>query len=541
MSGERELWDKYCSFLEKPFSEQIAYCEERLNKYFEKWKETKTAKYLMKKFKKKFEKLEDVPLTTYEDYPILHKFGMKIDALIAKKPRKKRESLLEYYSKLFAELKPMLDGWMVEDFSFAAKTSGTTGKPKWIVHGVTSLKDYERSGVTVIALVCSESWGETNIRMGEKGLNIIAPIPYISGWGGLLGNKYFKIIPPLEAVENVTDMGRRLWITLKSIEEGSKPVFAAGSSSFFQTVCRYFKDRSRIFKEYYESLEISPAKFYMLLKWLHSRLFIKPYKKIRDFLPLKGLGVSGVNITPYRDFFIKEFEIEPTNIYGSTEFPVIMCGPPDRKTCLIPDLRNGYYEFIDDKDNVRKIDELKRGETYELVGTSFGSMLTRYRMEDLLVVVDFRDDGMPYFTFKSRVKEVLDFYGYFRITESVFSKTLVKVGLKYFEKWAVTKEFSKEGEILQVLMERPWEYSEAKAAKILFDALLQTSSDFRNYVKDFSIKNPQKVIKIKYLRKGAFLKYSLKKIKEGADPGQIKPPKIIPAERKNVLDLLESS
>jgi len=540
MSEERELWDKYCSFLEKPFSEQIAYCEERLNKYFEKWKKTKTAKNLMRKTRKNFEKFEDVPLTTYRDYPILHKFGVKIDALTANKPRRRGEQLFNYYSKLFSELKPMLDGWMVGEFSYAAKTSGTSGKPKWIAHNAICLEDYERSCITLAGMMCSESWGETKAREGDTGLNIAAPIPYISGWGLLLGSRHFKIIPPVEVAEEVTDMGKRLWMILKEIEKGRKPAFAAGVASFFQLVCRYLKNKSSIFKEYYESLNFGSAKFYMFFKWLHSCFFSRSYKKVRELMPLKGLGVAGVNIAPYKDFFIKEFGVEPTNIYGSTEFPVMMYGPPDRKTCLIPDLRMGYYEFIDEKGEVKRIDELKRGGTYELVGTSMGGMLIRYRMEDLLTVVDFRDDGMPYFAFKSRVSELLDFYGYFRIGEELFSRVLDQIGLRYFEKWALTKETRRDSEYIRVLMEMPWEYSEERTAKMIFENLLQLSDDFQSYVKDFSIKHPKEIIKVEYLGKGAFLRYSLNKIREGAELGQIKPPKIVPPERKEVLDLLES-
>jgi len=539
MRNERELWDKYCSFLEKPFSEQITYCEERIKKKFEKWKKTKTAKHLMKKFRIEFEKLEDVPLTTYGDYPILHEFGARIDALVKKKPRKRGERLLDYYSRLFAELKPMLDGWMIDDFGCAAKTSGTSGKPKWIIHGATSLKNYEEGCVTMACLICSENWGETKIKEGDTSLNIVAPIPYISGWGLLLSSRHFKPIPPPEVIEGVTDMGRRLWIIFKSIEKGSKPVLAAGITSFFKLVCRYLKDKASVFKEYYESLDFGLAKFYMLCKWMHSRLFHKPYKRVRDFLPLRGVGVAGVNIDIYKDFFVEEFGVEPTNLYGSTELPAVMHGPPDRKICLIPNLKIGYFEFMDERGHVKKIDELKIGETYELIGTILESLLIRYRTGDLLTVVDFRDDGMPYFMFKSRINEVLDFYGYFRIGENIFSRVLDRAGLRYFEKWAITKEIRRDGERLLVLMEMPWEYSETQMAKIIFKNLLQESDEFQNYVKDFSIKYPKEIIRVEYLKKGTFLRYSLRRIKEGVEPGQIKLPKVIPPERKEVLDLLK--
>ena len=190
----------------------------------------------------------------------------------------------------------------------------------------------------------------------------------------------------------------------------------------------------------------------------------------------------------------------------------MMYGSPDRKTYLIPDLRMGYYEFINERGEVKRIDELKRGKTYELVGTSMGGMLIRYRMEDLLTVVDFRDDGMPYFTFKSRVSELLDFYGYFRIGEELFSRVLDQIGLRYFEKWALTKETRRDSEYTRVLMEMPWEYSEERTAKMIFENLLQLSDDFQSYVKDFSIKHPKEIIKVEYLGRGAFLRYSLNKI-----------------------------
>ncbi|MEM2514053.1 MAG: GH3 auxin-responsive promoter family protein [Candidatus Bathyarchaeia archaeon] len=539
MLDEKEIWHKYCSFLEKPFSEQVAYSEERIKKHFEKWTKTKTARYLAMKYGVEIKKFEDIPLTSYEDYPILHEFGLKIDEMTKRMPRRE-ERLFDYYSMLFAELKPIIDGWMIDDFGYAAKTSGSTGEPKWIVHGVTALKNYENSCITVAGLMCSESWGETKIKEGDTGLLPAAPIPYTSGWGLLLGSKYFKVIPSLEVAEKITDMRKRLWIILKEIEEGRKPVFAAGVPSFFQMVCRYLKDRASIYREYYSSLKIGFAKFYMLLKWWQSSLFDQSYKNLRDFLPLKGIGIGGVNISPYKDFFVKEFGIEPTNVYGSTEFPTNMYGPPDRKECLLLDLRTGYYEFIDENGNIRRVDELKKGRTYELVGTAIESMLIRYRVKDLFTVVDFRDDGMPYFAFKSRVGEILDFYGYFRITEGLFSKIISNIGLKYFEKWTVAKVLDEKGEHILILMEKPWEYSEEETAKIIFEKMREMLPDFQDYIRDFSVKSSTEIVRVKYLRKGAFLRYSIKKIKEGAEPGQIKPPKIIPPERNIELNLLET-
>ncbi len=79
MNEGRDLWQKYCGFFDKSFSEQVRYSEKKREEYFEKWKKTKMAKQLCPKGARVF---EDIPLTTYDDYPILHEFGEKIESLI---------------------------------------------------------------------------------------------------------------------------------------------------------------------------------------------------------------------------------------------------------------------------------------------------------------------------------------------------------------------------------------------------------------------------------------------------------------------------
>jgi hypothetical protein len=86
MLGEGEaLWREYCSFFDKPFSEQLEYNELKLKAYFNRWKRTKMARQLCPKGVSTF---EDVPLTTYEDYTILHEFGSRIEKLIKKLPER---------------------------------------------------------------------------------------------------------------------------------------------------------------------------------------------------------------------------------------------------------------------------------------------------------------------------------------------------------------------------------------------------------------------------------------------------------------------
>ncbi|MBA7714125.1 hypothetical protein ES703_123141 [subsurface metagenome] len=122
MNEGRKLWEKYCGFFDKSFSEQVEYSEKKREEYFEKWKNTKMARQLCPEGVTKF---ENIPITTYKDYPILYKFGKKMEELESTVPRKKGERLWDYYDRIGKQAAPMLDGWMTDRFGFYIKTSGT--------------------------------------------------------------------------------------------------------------------------------------------------------------------------------------------------------------------------------------------------------------------------------------------------------------------------------------------------------------------------------------------------------------------------------
>ena len=83
--------------------------------------------------------LENIPLTTYEDYLILKEFGNVTKQLSNSISQGKEEALWDYYMRLGKQAAPMLDGWMTEDFGMCCKTSGTTGDSKWFKWVLTVL------------------------------------------------------------------------------------------------------------------------------------------------------------------------------------------------------------------------------------------------------------------------------------------------------------------------------------------------------------------------------------------------------------------
>jgi hypothetical protein len=507
-----------------------------LEQCFSKWKKTELPKTLGNSF----ESFEEVPVTTYADYPMMHSFAQKIADTTTATPRLNNESLSNYYLRIGKQVGSSLDKYMTEPFYFCSTTTGSTGKNKWIAAGETFWKNFSQATISTILISCSDDWGETKLKAGDTALNITAPIPYISGWGADIFQTQFKLLPPMDVTDNLQNMKDKFQYLLKSIEKGKKIDVAGGIGSMFYMICKYLVDPEELFSEYYRGMSFGLKKFLLSLKLLQLKITGKTAKRITDYLPLKGVIVGGMDSQLYIDFFKNEFDFEPLHAYGSTESGNLMRGDPDRKSDLVPNLTCCFLEFKTEEGELKKLDELKKGKTYDMVITPFGSILFRYDMEDSFRVVDFRDDGMPIFSFEGRKTAVLDIYGYYRINTKTLVQALFNVGLRSSDKWAAAKLVDPK-EKLVFVMEKTWEYSEKEAEKRLFNVLKELQGDFNKYVKDFNITDPSDAIKVEYLKHGAFLRYSALKTKMGSPLGQYKPPQLIPPDRMEIYETLKSS
>ena len=79
LSESKGLWDNYCSFYERRFSEQLESNREQLQKHLAAWSRTTTATLLKCKG---LEELNQAPVTAYNDYPFLDSFGKDMDAAV---------------------------------------------------------------------------------------------------------------------------------------------------------------------------------------------------------------------------------------------------------------------------------------------------------------------------------------------------------------------------------------------------------------------------------------------------------------------------
>ena len=126
------------------------------------------------------------------------------------------------------------------------------------------------------------------------------------------------------------------------------------------------------------------------------------------------------------------------------------------------------------------------------------------------------------------------------ITEALMTKVMHGAGLTLSDKWAVTKTF-RDRERLLIMMEDCWGLSEVEVARRVVTALFAANPDLAAYSPEFSAGEPKDLVEVEFLKKGAFLRYSMRKAKSGYPMGQVKPPKIIVSERQDICDALRSA
>jgi hypothetical protein len=531
MGDQQPLWNTYCSYFEKDFSEQLEDNETLLTQALEKWSQTKTARMLCPKG---ISELNDIPITTYGDYPILTEFGTTLQSVIEKTPRKEGESWWEYYKKAEQGPKKLLEGWLPDEYGICIKTTGTAGDSKWIAQGKHFFENHVTASYATTFLICSEEWGSTSLCLGDTLLNNSPPIPFLAGYYAWAIKDDFNFIPPINITDNITDMKTKMGIILKEIDKGTRFAIAGGYASIFYMFINYIVSPEVLYRDNFQSLPLSVNKILLFFAYLYATVRKSPVTHAREVLPVKGLATAGFDVDLYNEKIKEHFGIYPSNSYGSSELGFNLISVPDDRRKLMPRMRTCYYEYLDETGNVYPIDQVKRDHSYELVGTPFGSLFVRYAIGDIVRVVDFRDDGMPLFIIEGRTSNVIQIGDYFRITEAFAHTILYEAGLRNSDKWAITKSPGPE-ETLIILMEKDWAYDEREASKRIYHALHDLSEDFQNYVKDYRITSPQEVIRVKYLKKGAFMRYTIKKIKEGAPLGQYKAKKIIlPTQRKDL-------
>ena len=129
---------------------------------------------------------------------------------------------------------------------------------------------------------------------------------------------------------------KHISLILNTIEREEKIVFACGFPPLLKQIAQYFINPEKLYQDRYQSMNLGIGKIILFLKYLKARRAGKKYEKVSEIMPLKGLMIGGMDSKLYINSLIEWYEVEPYNLYASTEGFVVMMGPPDRKEALMP-------------------------------------------------------------------------------------------------------------------------------------------------------------------------------------------------------------
>jgi len=269
----------------------------------------------------------------------------------------------------------------------------------------------------------------------------------------------------------------------------------------------------------------------------------------KDLWPLKGLACYGMDTSIYREQLIHYWGKEPFESYGATEAGLIACTAWNKRSLtFLPSAC--FLEFIPEKEWLKNrdnkeyqpstvlLDEVKPGERYEIVFTSFyGMPFLRYRLGDLIKVVALEDTEagikLPQVVFDSRADDIIDIAGFSRLDEKTIWQAIANSGLK-FEDWSARKEYQQDEPIIHLYIELKEEIKAAKVQKLIHRQLLSIHPDYRDLEKMLGTKP----LKGSLLPAGSFQRYYEKRKKGGADLAHLKPPHMNAADTV-IQDLLE--
>jgi hypothetical protein len=496
--NQEELWQRYCGFLELSIDEFMETQNELLMDEIERVAESTLGKEIIGK--KKPKSVEDfrrtVPLTTYEDYePYLSE---------------KREDVL-------AE-KPV----------YWCHSSGRGGKFKWLPFTSQNIDKTIQRILGTMILAGARRRGEVQLRPGRRVLLNMAPRPYGSGYVYYHLSQRFTLhpMPPQELEERMEFQERIMYGFKMAMREGMDEVLSIAS------VLVKMGERMA---EQATGMKPSLAMLHPAVLFRVARAKIRARMEHRPMLPkdlwdLKALIAVGADAKIYKEKLEYYWGQEPYEVYGATEIIPIAVNSWNKKwLTLVHDM--GFWEFIPlaerEKEQAKTVltSELEPGQTYELVMTQFyGMPLLRYRVGDLITVVDLKDEeagiNLPQIVFKSSIGGLIDLAGGLaRLDERTVWQAIADSQIKY-EEWSARKEYDQDQTYLRLYMELKESREPGEAGQLIDRQLKDIDVDYRDIGDQLSMQP----VRVTLLAPGTFQGYQEEKRKEGADLAHLKPP-----------------
>jgi hypothetical protein len=478
------------------------------------------------------------------------KIGKKIfnGAIIQTVEDFRKEVPLTTYSSYCPELSEKMEDTLPEKPQMWVHTSGRSGEfsCKWVPITASHIQELSSILYGIGMLSAAKQWGDiTPMIKYPKMMYTVAPRPWISGaLASMIGEQTpLRYYPSLKEAEKLPFEER--------IRMGFDEALSGGIDYFFglglvlNAVGNKFSQSTG--KTSVKPLLSRPRALARLTKGMIKSRIAGRAMLPKDLWDVKGIITSGLDSSIYRDKIMEYWGRYPLDIYANTEGGLIATQTWDYTSMtFVPNMN--FLEFIPEKEHMKwkenrkyqpktvLLDEVKAGESYEIVITNFhGGSLVRYRIGDMVRITSLKNEklgiNLPQMEFERRVDDLIDFV-VFRLTEKSIWKALEKSGVPYTD-WIAYK---KPGEtVLNVLVEPSTEINGARPEmeKKLCEAILNsdqdtfTSSHAHNVMSDMV----DFKLKLEILPKGTFGRYSAQKQAEGSDFAHLKPPHVNPPEK----------
>jgi hypothetical protein len=513
-----ELWQMCCGFLSLSIADFMDIQKRLLLEQLELLNNCKLGEKIMHGAKPKTvaEFRQMVPLTTYKDYcpELLEK---KEDNLPAK---------------------PAL--WV--------HSSGWSGEYpyKWVPISASYAQELSVVLYGVGMLSCCNGWFDTSrIPSNINLLYSVAPRPYISGTFAdvLRMQTPLNYMPTLEESEGLSFEERVRLGFQQAMSQGLDYFF--GLSLVLVSVGEKFRQSS-------QSIDLKPFVVHPKALWRLGKGLLKSRLARRTLLPrdiwtLRGIIGSGVDSWIYKDKIKELWGRYPLDLYSCTEGGVIATQTWDYDgMTFIPNLN--FLEFIPEDEQLKwqmdrsyqprslLLDEVKAGESYEIVITNFhGGALARYRIGDMVRITSLSDDKLgvrlPQMAFERRVDDFIDFYAV-RLTEKSIWEAIESTGVTY-QDWIAYKNPGSQIVNIGLELKDCYQGNAEETARLIYNKLVQPD----NSRLDASARQDELAdmadfgIKVDFLPKGTFADYITRRQAEGADLAHLKPPHINPPEK----------
>ena len=508
---DQELWQRCCGFIDLSLNDFMGIQERLLMEQLELLRKCKLGRSIMRGAEPRTVSAfrRQVPLTTYVDY----------------------EPFLLTKNERALPAKPL----------FWQHTSGRSGEYsfKWAPVTARQFDEIRALLFACLAFSCCNCKGEIAYKWKDKFLYALAPPPYTTG--ALIHNaphEVFNFLPPIQAAEGMSFEERiRLGFEL-ALSEGLDLFFAM--SSVLVAIGERFSQRRESIS--IKSLLGKPGLLSRLLRGLVKSKLARRKMLPRDIWKLKGLVSTGSDGAVFREKVKDMWGRYPLDVYAGTEGVIMATQTWDYQgMTFIPHIN--FFEFIPEEESLRSradpdyepetvlLDEVKAGENYEVVITSFHGMpFVRYRLGDMVKITSLRNEKLgidiPQMSFHSRVDDIIDIAGFTRLTEKVIWQAIENTGVPY-EDWTVRKELQDKPVLhLYLELKEDGRVTSEELATAVHGELAKLDPPYADLEAFIGIKP----LEVTLLPQDAFRNYMLRQQAAGADLAHLKPPHVNPSD-----------